>query len=148
MPYRFNKQSIINPEYTIMFQPMYEGRLYTRYPIDEYHAATKGYVDEKTRLYRHEITTTDLQRTLVVINNSDAKITKFTDLLNGNYISMSVKIDEPGKHVVTPAVAVNVYNGDSSTITGIQVRYYSNITDMTFGTYLDSNLSSDTVTTL
>ena len=38
-----------------MFQPMYEGRLYTRYPIDEYHAATKGYVDEKTRLYKHNI---------------------------------------------------------------------------------------------
>ena len=148
MPYRFQKNSIINPEYTVMFQPMYEGRLFTRYPIDEYHAATKGYVDEKTRLYKHEITTTDLQRKLIVINNSDAKITKFTDLLNGNYISISVKIDEPGTHVVTPAVAVNVYNGDSSTVTGIQVRYYSNITDMTFGTYLDSNLSSDTVTTI
>ena len=45
MPYRFNKQSIINPEYTIMFQPMIDGRLYTRYPIDEYHTANKGYVD-------------------------------------------------------------------------------------------------------
>ena len=148
IPYRFQKNSIIFPEYTIMFQPMYNGRLYTRYPTDEYHAATKGYVDSKTRLYRHEITTTDLQRTLVVINNSDAKITKFTDLLNGNYISMSVKIDEPGKRVVTPAVAVSVYNGDSSTVLGIQVRYYSNITEMNYGTYQDSKLSSDTVTTL
>ena len=55
MPYRFQKNSIINPEYTLMFQPMYNGRLYTRDPIDEYHAATKGYVDEKTKLYRHEI---------------------------------------------------------------------------------------------
>ena len=95
-----------------------------------------------------QITTTDLQRTLVVINNSDAKITKFTDLLNGNYISMSVKVDEPGKHVVTPAVAVSTYNGDSSTVLGIQVRYYSNITEMNYGTYIDSKLSSDTVTTL
>lgn len=146
IPYRFQKNSIINPEYTLMFQPMYNGRLYTRDPEDDYHAATKGYVDEKTRLYRHEITTTDLQRTLVVINNSSTKITKFTDLLNGNYISMSLKIDEPGKHVVTPAVAVSVYNGDSSTVTGIQVRYYSNITDMSYGTYQDSKLSSDTVT--
>ena len=127
---------------------MYEGRLYTRYPIDEYHAATKGYVDEKTRLYKHEITTTDLQRKLIVINNSDAKITKFTDLINGNYISISVKIDEPGTSVVTPAVAVNVYKGDSSTITGIQVRYYSDIQNMSFGAYLDSKLSSDTVTTV
>lgn len=148
IPYRFQKNSIINPEYTLMFQPMYEGRLYTRYPIDEYHAATKGYVDEKTRLYRHEITTTDLQRTLVVINNSSTKITKFTDLLNGNYISMSLKIDEPGKHVVTPAVAVNVYNGDSSTVTGIQVRYYQDIENMTYGTYQDSKLMTDTVTTI
>lgn len=148
IPYRFQKDSIIFPEYTIMFQPMYNGRLYTRYPTDEYHAATKGYVDSKTRLYRHEITTTDLQRTLVVINNSDAKITKFTDLLNGNYISISIKIDEPGKRVVTPAVAVTTYNGDSSTVVGIQVRYYSNITEMNYGTYQDSKLSSDTVTTL
>ena len=148
IPYRFQKDSIINPEYTIMFQPMYDGRLYTRYPTDEYHAATKGYVDEKTKLYRHEITTTDLQRTLVVINNSDAKITKFTDLLNGNYISMSVIVDEPGNYVVTPAVAVCVYNGDSSTVTGIQVRYYYDITDMSYGTFLDSKLSTDTVTAL
>ena len=148
IPYRFQKDSIIFPEYTLMFQPMYNGRLYTRYPTDEYHAATKGYVDSKTRLYRHEITTTDLQRTLVVINNSDAKITKFTDLLNGNYISISIKIDEPGKRVVTPAVAVSTYNSDSSTVVGIQVRYYSNITDMNYGTYQDSKLSSDTVTTL
>lgn len=148
IPYRFQKNSIINPEYTLMFQPMYEGRLFTRYPTDEYHAATKGYVDEKTRLYRHEIMTTDLQRTLVVINKSDAKITKFTDLLNGNYISMSLKIDEPGKHVVTPAVAVSVYNGDSSTVTGIQVRYYQDIENMSYGTYQDSKLMNDTVTTL
>lgn len=47
MPYRFQKNSIINPEYTVMFQPMYEGRLYTRDPIDEYHAANKRYVDGK-----------------------------------------------------------------------------------------------------
>lgn len=45
MPYRFQKNSIINPEYTIMFQPMYEGRLYTRIPDDDYHAANKLYVD-------------------------------------------------------------------------------------------------------
>lgn len=45
MPYRFQRNSIINPEYTVMFQPMYEGRLYTRDPIDEYHAANKRYVD-------------------------------------------------------------------------------------------------------
>ena len=55
MPYRFNKQSILNPEYTIMFQPMYNGRLYTRDPEDDYHVANKRYVDEKTRLYKHNI---------------------------------------------------------------------------------------------
>ena len=101
-------------------------------------------IDSITRIYKHEITTTDLQRTLVVINNSSTKITKFTDLLNGNYISMSVKVD----NTVTPAVAVSTYNGDSSTVVGIQVRYYSNITEMNYGIYQDSKLSSDTVTTL
>ena len=101
-------------------------------------------IDSITRIYKHEITTTDLQHPLVIINNSDAKITKFTDLLNGNYISMSVKVD----NTVTPAVAVSTYNGDSSTVVGIQVRYYSNITEMNYGTYQDSKLSSDTVTTL
>ena len=45
IPYRFQKDSIINPEYTIMFQPMYNGRLYTRNPEDDYHAANKLYVD-------------------------------------------------------------------------------------------------------
>ena len=45
MPYRFNKQSILDAEYKLMFQPMTDGRLYTRYPTDEYHAANKGYVD-------------------------------------------------------------------------------------------------------
>lgn len=45
MPYRFNKQSILDAEYQLMFQPMYEGRLYTRDPIDDYHAANKRYVD-------------------------------------------------------------------------------------------------------
>ena len=144
IPYRFQENSIVNPEYTIMFQPMLDGRLFVRYPINEYHAANKGYVDKKTTLYRHEITTTDLQRKLIVINNSNAKITKFTDLINGNYLSMSVKVD----NAVTPAVAVNVYYSDNSTITGIQVRYYSDITNTSFGTYLNSNISSDTVTTI
>lgn len=147
MPYRFNKQSILDAEYTLMFQPMYNGRLYTRDPKDDYHAANKGYVDEKTRLYRHEITTTDLQRTLVVINNSSTKITKFTDLLNGNYISISVKIDEPETHVVTPAIEVNIYS-ENSTILGIQVRYYNDISDISGGNYLDSKLESDTVTAM
>ena len=32
IPYRFQKNSIINSEYTIMFHPMYHGRLYTRNP--------------------------------------------------------------------------------------------------------------------
>nr|DAJ52029.1 MAG TPA: hypothetical protein [Caudoviricetes sp.] len=45
IPYRFQKNSIINPEYTVMFQPMYNGRLYTRDPEDDYHAANKRYVD-------------------------------------------------------------------------------------------------------
>ena len=47
MPYRFQKQSIVDAEYQLMFQPMLDGRLYTRYPTDEYHVANKGYVDEK-----------------------------------------------------------------------------------------------------
>ena len=55
MPYRFQKNSIINPEYTVMFQPMYEGRLYTRDPEDDYHAANKRYVDNKTKIYKHNI---------------------------------------------------------------------------------------------
>lgn len=46
MPYRFQRNSIINPEYTVMFQPMYNGRLYTRDPEDDYHAANKKFVNE------------------------------------------------------------------------------------------------------
>ena len=46
MPYRFQKNLIINPEYTLMFQPMYDGRLYTRDPEDDYHTANKRYVDD------------------------------------------------------------------------------------------------------
>lgn len=46
MPYRFQKNLIINPEYTVMFQPMYNGRLYTKDPEDDYHTANKRYVDD------------------------------------------------------------------------------------------------------
>lgn len=46
IPYRFQKNSIINPDYTVMFQPMYNGRLYTRDPKDDYHAANKKFVNE------------------------------------------------------------------------------------------------------
>lgn len=46
MPYRFNKQSILDAEYQLMFQPMIDGRFYVRYPTDEYHTANKGYVDD------------------------------------------------------------------------------------------------------
>ena len=56
MPYRFNKQSIVDGEYTLMFQPMYNGRLYTRYPTDEYHSANKGYVDKFAYNYLGEST--------------------------------------------------------------------------------------------
>ena len=56
MPYRFNKQSILDAEYTVMFQPMLDGRLYTRDPIDEYHAANKGYVDKFAYNYLGEST--------------------------------------------------------------------------------------------
>lgn len=44
IPYRFQRDSIINPEYTVMFQPMYDGRLYTRDPEDDWHAANKRFV--------------------------------------------------------------------------------------------------------
>ena len=47
MPYRFNKQDIVGAAFPLMFQPMIDGRLYTRYPTDEYHTANKGYIDEK-----------------------------------------------------------------------------------------------------
>lgn len=45
MPYRFNKQSIVDSEFTLMFQPMHNGRLYTRDPEDDYHAANKRFVN-------------------------------------------------------------------------------------------------------
>lgn len=47
IPYRFNKTSIEQAEFPLMFQPMTDGRMYTRYPTDEYHAANKGYIDSK-----------------------------------------------------------------------------------------------------
>lgn len=45
IPYRFNKQSIIDAELPLMFQPMIDGRLYTRDPEDDYHAANKRFVE-------------------------------------------------------------------------------------------------------
>ena len=44
MPYRFSKQSILDAEYTLMLQPMFNGRLYSRDPEDECHVANKRYV--------------------------------------------------------------------------------------------------------
>lgn len=54
MPYRFQKQSIVDAEYQLMFQPMLYGRLYTRYPTDEYHVANKGYVDDSVSVLTQE----------------------------------------------------------------------------------------------
>ena len=56
IPYRFNKTSIVGAEFPLMFQPMIEGRLYTRYPTDEYHAANKGYIDKLAYNYLGEST--------------------------------------------------------------------------------------------
>lgn len=47
MPYRFSKKSILDAEYTLMLQPMYNGRLYGRNPTEPEHYATKEYTDTK-----------------------------------------------------------------------------------------------------
>ena len=142
MPYRFNKQSIVDSEFTLMFQPMKDGRLYTRYPTDEYHTANKGYVDSKTTLYKHIISAANAIFNLIVINNSSAKITTFTSLLGANYISMYVRTP-----ACTPAIEVGmVYEGADANIVGIKVGYYMD--NINYIRYLDSNLESDTITKL
>ena len=145
MPYRFNKQSILDSEFTLMFQPMLDGRLYTKYPNDEYHAANKGYVDSKTTLYRHEIMpAAGALFSLIVINNSSTKITKFTHLLGANYISMYV-----GTPACTPAISVGIiFEGTNADMTGIKVGFYLDTSTQTYIEYLDRNLLSDTVTKL
>lgn len=140
IPYRFQKKSIIDPEYTVMFQPMYNGRLYTRDPIDDYHVVNKRYVDSFNKLYRHEIIATGAIFKLIVINNSSAEISRFTDLISGNYISMYV-----GTPVGTPVVAVGLLSGGSTS--GIKVKYYENdLTTLSTIEYLDNNIQSDNVT--
>ena len=144
MPYRFQKQSIVDAEYQVMFQPMLYGRLYTRYPTDEYHVANKGYVDSKTSLYKHRIHATNTIFDLIVISNSSTKITKFTDLVGVNYVSMYV-----GLPAGTPAISVErLYHGEglNPDVIGIKVGFHSG--NIVYEQYLDSNLESDTVTEL
>lgn len=142
MPYRFQKQSIVDAEFALMFQPMHNGRLYTRYPTDEYHAANKGYVDSKTSLYKHVIRAANALFNLIVINNSSAKITTFTSLLGANYVSMYV-----GTPACTPVVELSIiYEGADANAVGIKVGW--NLDGLNFIQYLDSNLESDTVTEL
>ena len=143
MPYRFQKQSIVDAEYKVMFQPMLDGRLYTRYPTDEYHAANKGYVDSKTSLYKHRIHATNTIFDLIVISNSSTKITKFTDLVGANYISMYV-----GSPACTPAVEVGIISSGSPNYDTIGIKVGWNLDGLNFIQYLDSNLESDTVTEL
>ena len=140
MPYRFQKQSIVDAEYKVMFQPMLDGRLYTRYPTDEYHAANKGYVDSKTSLYKHRIHAANAIFDLIVINNSSAKITKFTDLVGANYISMYV-----GSPACTPAVEVGIISSGSPNYDTIGIRVGWYIDNLNRTDYLNSNLESDTV---
>ena len=45
IPYRFSEESIEQAEFHLMFQPMVDGRLYTRKPDRDLHAANKKYVD-------------------------------------------------------------------------------------------------------
>lgn len=68
IPYRFNKTSIVGAEFPLMFQPMIDGRLYTRYPTDEYHAANKGYIDKLAYNYLGE-STVDFTPPVVGVND-------------------------------------------------------------------------------
>ena len=47
IPYRFSEKSIEQAEFPLMFQPMVDGRLYTRKPDKDLHAANKKYVDDE-----------------------------------------------------------------------------------------------------
>lgn len=177
IPYRFQKKSIIDFEYTLMFQPMFNGRLYTRDPEDDYHAANKRYVGSRiklvdalklnkpsgnptedsfvkvsstgavswekvNKLYQHEIHATNAVFNLIVINNDNAKITTFTNLLGVNYISMYVKTPAG-----SPVLGVGYTMDSSYNFTGIKVKFYQNdLTTTETIEYLDSNYVSDTVT--
>lgn len=142
IPYRFNKQDIVGAALPLMFQPMIDGRFYTRYPTDEYHTANKGYVDSKTTLYKHVIHAANALFNLIVINNSSAKITTFTSLLGANYVSMYV-----GTPACTPALEVTIiYEGTDANQVGIKVGWYMD--NKNYIQYLDRNLNSDTITKL
>lgn len=145
IPYRFQKKSIVDAEYVLMFQPMINGRLYTRDPTDEYHVANKRYVDAQKKLYKHTLFATNAIWKLLVVNNSSEKITTFTSLLENNYISMRV-----GTLAGTPVLGVGVvFNNNMTASIGIKVKYYDNdLTTANIIEYLDSNFVSDTVTAI
>ena len=100
--------------------------------------------EKVSKLYRHEITpTTGALFKLIVINNSSTKITKFTDLLGANYVSMYV-----GTPACTPAIALGIiYGGSNNTdIVGIKVKCYIDFETTSYIEYLDSNITSESDT--
>ena len=102
--------------------------------------------EKVSKLYKHEITPAEgALLKLIVINNSSTLITKFTDLLGANYVSMYV-----GTPACTPAIAVGTVLGGSNNtdIVGIKVKFYLDFETTSYIEYLDSNLMSDTVTEL
>ena len=98
--------------------------------------------EKVSKPYRHKIHATNALFSLIVINNSSAKITKFTSLLGVNYISMYVETP-PG----SPVLGVGFTVDSSNNYTGIKVKFYQNdLTTIETIEYLDSNFVSDTVT--
>lgn len=95
IPYRFNKTSIVGAEFPLMFQPMIDGRLYTRYPTDEYHAANKGYIDKLAYNYLGE-STVDFTPPVVGVNDPAGVKTIIFNNFNSDltlYDSLYLKIE-------------------------------------------------------
>lgn len=91
------------------------------------------------KLYKHTIHIENTLFDLIVIKNSAATITTFTSLLGANYIAMYV-----GTPAVTPAVYVGALtDSESSSNTGIAVKYFSSDLNINTIEYLDSKLGLD-----
>ena len=91
------------------------------------------------KLYKHTIHIENTLFDLIVIKNSAATITTFTSLLGANYIAMYV-----GTPAVTPAVYVGaLIDSESSSNTGIAVKYFSSDLNINTIEYLDSKLGLD-----
>lgn len=126
MPYRFSEKSIEQAEFPLMFQPMVDGRLYTRKPDKDLHAANKKYVDDEWNKFN--LTNGEGQGSLLQKTVSSSG-TPYNNEANG---SGAVGL---GKKVKSNGNATFVIGQENEAIAGTSASFTSGSLNVNRGSY-------------